>query len=133
MDGNEIRIIISDLERISNHIEHMDQRIDNFIKKIEEIQKVQEQVNHIASEQTTLKDSLAKAWKRIEEIDKQIVNPQKMDGIFKQLDALQQAPAKKVHEAYTKLKSTIISSLFGAIAAGVIAFIFWIINMFLNR
>ena len=133
MTDSEIRLIADDLERINNRIETMDKRISEFIKSAVEIQKVSEQVNSLYTEQTHLKESIKRAWDRIDEMRGSIVDREKIENAIKKINDLELAPAKKTHEIVGKFKSTVFTALCGAAATGIIAFLIWLFGLYMKQ
>lgn len=133
MTQNETQLIINDLQHINERIGEMDKRIVDFIETSAEIQSVHEKMNGIKMDFDHTKDSLRRAWDKINEIEKSIVNKESIENAIKEIRDIKMAPAKKTQEGINKFKSTLFTSICTLISSGIIGFIIWLIKSFLER
>lgn len=124
MTDNEVSLIIKDLENINKRIDRMDDRLGSFINSFGEILKFQEQFNLITAEQTRIRETMKRAWDKIDDISKTMTG---------RVSALENAPAQKTHDVVNKFKSTFFVALCGAISAGIIGFFIYLINSYLRN
>lgn len=133
MTENEARLINGALERINDRLDEMDKRIDAFIKSSAEIHKISEQVNSLRHEQANMKESLKRAWGKLDEMADSIIDKEKLEAALEKITSLELAPVKKTHEAISKMKSTIWAAICGAVATGIVGFLIWLVNSFLHK